>query len=686
MSERLVFELLAVDRATAPLKAVQTQLDNTTAATRKLGNQTAGTTKEFRKFALGGLQQAGFQIGDFFVQVANGTNKMQAFGQQAPQFLQIFGPIGSVVGAAIAVFAAFSVIAEKSASAAKTSADRYADALDKLSAATKNAKDAIEQFRFGDSVASFTENEIKNLESQASRLRQVLTELRTTETSGSSTGLEQITAMLARRSAIAEFQTRKEELRVVQEKLQVLRALDEAQRMLNGGLSVSSGIQKGLVYDMEVQLRLAREMASFSQQLAEGIEDPQKKLDTQREYQALLQAGLKPVEAMAQAQFSVETALNRSKIASGQLTSDQVKTLQATNAVLLTAFVLEGQFRAIADETKLLEQGISQSVIDALKLEGVDLSNLSAGAISAAEMATKLGISLGLAREIRKISALPSADRSIYTGVKTGVLPDAALNSIGMGGSGFTQDANAPIEIPGAMSDNPRDDKKGGGGATDAMKTLREQLALETELIGKTEAQQRVIQALGLDYKKYGETALNSLVVQITEMDRLNKLAEQQKEIANTIRSAFEGAFMSMVDGTKSVAQAFKDMTRQIIMKLYEQLVVQQMVNAAMGLVGSIFPSLAPFLSGTRAMGGQVTSGKAYLVGERGPEIVVPSRNGQVVPNNQMGGNNVTVNQSISFGAGVTRAEIQAMLPKIVESTKAAVFDAQRRSVNGMGY
>ena len=685
MSERLVFELLAVDRATAPLKAVQTQLDNTTAATRKLGNQTAGTTKEFRKFALGGLQQAGFQIGDFFVQVANGTNKMQAFGQQAPQFLQIFGPIGSVVGAAIAVFAAFSVIAEKSASAAKASADRYADALDKLSAATKNAKDAIEQFRFGDSVASFTENEIKNLESQASRLRQVLTELRTTETSGSSTGLEQITAMLARRSAVAEFQTRKEELRVVQEKLQVLRALDEAQRMLNGGLSVSSGIQKGLVYDMEVQLRLAREMASFSQQLAEGIEDPQKKLDTQREYQALLQAGLKPVEAMAQAQFSVETALNRSKIASGELTSDQVKTLQATNAVLLTAFVLEGQFRAIADETKLLEQGISQSVIDALKLEGVDLSNLSAGAISAAEMATKLGISLGLAREIQQLSKMSPEEKFIRQGVKTGALPREALNSLG-GQTGFTQDANAPIEIPGAMSDNPRDDKKGGGGATDAMKTLREQLALETELIGKTEAQQRVIQALGLDYKKYGETALNSLVVQITEMDRLNKLAEQQKEIANTIRSAFEGAFMSMVDGTKSVAQAFKDMTRQIIMKLYEQLVVQQMVNAAMGLVGSIFPSLAPFLSGTRAMGGQVTSGKAYLVGERGPEIVVPSRNGQVVPNNQMGGSNVTVNQSISFGAGVTRAEIQAMLPKIVESTKAAVFDAQRRSVNGMGY
>jgi hypothetical protein len=170
-------------------------------------------------------------------------------------------------------------------------------------------------------------------------------------------------------------------------------------------------------------------------------------------------------------------------------------------------------------------------------------------------------------------------------------------------------------------------------------------------------------------------------------VEELTQQQENMKAIANTIRDSFSGALMSMVDGTKSVKDAFKDMARSIIMKLYEVLVVQRIVNGAMGLIGSIFPSLAPFLSGTRAMGGPVTGGQAYLVGERGPEIVVPSRNAQVVPNNKLGGGQgVTVIQQNTFGAGVSRAEIQAMLPKIVESTKAAVFDAQRRSVNGMGY
>jgi hypothetical protein len=42
-------------------------------------------------------------------------------------------------------------------------------------------------------------------------------------------------------------------------------------------------------------------------------------------------------------------------------------------------------------------------------------------------------------------------------------------------------------------------------------------------------------------------------------------------------------------------------------------------------------------------------------------------------------GAGVTVNQTISFGSGVTRAEVQSMIPKIVEATKSAVLDARKR-------
>ena len=172
-------------------------------------------------------------------------------------------------------------------------------------------------------------------------------------------------------------------------------------------------------------------------------------------------------------------------------------------------------------------------------------------------------------------------------------------------------------------------------------------------------------------------------------VEKLTQQQEAMKSIAEGIRGSFTEAFMSMVDGTKTVLAAFKDMVKQIILKLYEQLVVQQLVNAAMGVVGSIFPALAPALSDVRAMGGPVTGGQAYMVGERGPEIIVPSRNASVVPNNQLGGGGVTVVQNINITTGVqqtVRAEIRSLMPQIAESAKAAVFDAQRRSVNGMGY
>ena len=61
-----------------------------------------------------------------------------------------------------------------------------------------------------------------------------------------------------------------------------------------------------------------------------------------------------------------------------------------------------------------------------------------------------------------------------------------------------------------------------------------------------------------------------------------------------------------------------------------------------------------------RAAGGPVTAGTPYIVGERGPEVIVPGRSGTVIPNNRIGvggGVNVTINMPPgSNGADVVRA------------------------------
>lgn len=165
----------------------------------------------------------------------------------------------------------------------------------------------------------------------------------------------------------------------------------------------------------------------------------------------------------------------------------------------------------------------------------------------------------------------------------------------------------------------------------------------------------------------------------------MEEMKNRTQSIADTLKSSMTDAFMSIVDGTKSAKDAFKAMARSIIAKLYEVLVVQRLVGSfgygpggkvqSSGIIGAIMGAF-----GKRATGGPITAGKPYMVGERGPELVVPSRNGNVIPNNQLqDGGGITIVQNNSFGAGVSRAEINAMMPKIVEATKAAVVDAKRR-------
>jgi hypothetical protein len=63
--------------------------------------------------------------------------------------------------------------------------------------------------------------------------------------------------------------------------------------------------------------------------------------------------------------------------------------------------------------------------------------------------------------------------------------------------------------------------------------------------------------------------------------------------------------------------------------------------------------------SGAKAIGGPVSAGNTYLVGELGPEMFVPAQSGQIIPNNQMG-NNTTFN--VAFYGGQDRLGQQSSL------------------------
>jgi phage-related minor tail protein len=176
------------------------------------------------------------------------------------------------------------------------------------------------------------------------------------------------------------------------------------------------------------------------------------------------------------------------------------------------------------------------------------------------------------------------------------------------------------------------------------------------------------------------------------ETEAVKELTEAEKQrlnILKSVESSLESGFMSMVDGTKSVKSAFRSMAADIVKELYRVLVVQRLVGAISGGIG-MFSGRSTGSLGLPfglATGGSMMPGKSYLVGENGPELVIPRHSGTVVNANQTanaagGSGGVTVQNNISVtgsDAAMVRAEVAKMIPQITNATKAAVIDARLR-------
>jgi hypothetical protein len=230
------------------------------------------------------------------------------------------------------------------------------------------------------------------------------------------------------------------------------------------------------------------------------------------------------------------------------------------------------------------------------------------------------------------------------------------------------------------------------------LEKLRAQLDLEDALLGKTEARQRVIQALGVTFVKDHPNIVANLEAQITANENLLRIEEERKRMNDLVTDSMEDGLMAMADGTKSVSDAFRDMAREIIAELYRILVVQQMVNAAKSFFGFPFADGGAFSGGSQiqayADGGIVGSpttfpmagGKTGLMGEAGPEAIMPLKrgaNGKLgVQMEGGGGDTINVVQNFNFqanGDDSVKKIIAQAAPQIANMTKKSLLDDRRR-------
>jgi len=166
--------------------------------------------------------------------------------------------------------------------------------------------------------------------------------------------------------------------------------------------------------------------------------------------------------------------------------------------------------------------------------------------------------------------------------------------------------------------------------------------------------------------------------------DGIKNVEDSMQQMALRGLSQLEDGLVGLVNGTKSASDAFSDMARSIINDMI-RIVIQQQITGP--LANALSSGISSAFGGTpapaKAIGGPVQAGKTTLVGERGPELFIPSASGSIVPNNSMGGGNgVTVVQNISVTTGVqqtVRAEIMNLMPQIANAAKSAVADAKLR-------
>lgn len=101
-------------------------------------------------------------------------------------------------------------------------------------------------------------------------------------------------------------------------------------------------------------------------------------------------------------------------------------------------------------------------------------------------------------------------------------------------------------------------------------------------------------------------------------------------------------------------------------------------INRGLGYASAALIAATEFAP-ARALGGQVTAGTTYLVGERGPELVTMGANGYVTANDKLQGSNQTVVLQISTGVSQTvRAEMASMMPGIVKMIGQATGGRRR--------
>ena len=560
------------------------------------------TTEVGKRMSRGGvlMQQTGYQVGDFIVQIQSGTNAFVAFGQQATQIagtLTLMGgrmvAIGSALGVAIPLVTAFAAAwmrtrkdVDDSAKALKTLGQNLESLDKKLEDWVRTKKAAAAGVTIDELISS---EGLEQAEQNLKNLRDALSEVLSTK-SLSSAAIDALPFL----SQVYGTEAQAEQL---------INAVAEAEQRV---ADIRAKIRQEAREDAEAELLAAEEERIRTQALAE------------------YRAGQ---EVLAQRKAWVSEAIGIFRDAQERMRNEEIAQTEASLERLFRNRTVSYRIR-FAGDASVMGQAVAPS-----------------GGL----------MNPGMTRQELLDSGVSEANLSNFR-----IKPD-------------------PIKPRGGG---------GGGSKVDPVEQLRKQLELEESLLGVSEDRARVINALGLEFVQKNPEIAEGLQEQIAKTRELIEAEKERQSVLQNVETSLENGLMAMVEGTKSVKDAFKDMARAIIKELYDVYVVQRLVGG-FGQNGGSGSGLLGLLGGLfgKASGGTVMSNQPYLVGEKGPELIVPRNRGHVMNADLTadalgGGGGVTVVQNFHFQANgdeSVKKLIAQAAPSIANMAKQSVMDSRRR-------
>ena len=202
-------------------------------------------------------------------------------------------------------------------------------------------------------------------------------------------------------------------------------------------------------------------------------------------------------------------------------------------------------------------------------------------------------------------------------------------------------------------------------------------LETQTTLTAKiNELEARKTLLLGMN-----NTKLNDMDKKIkTIKDNTKGVGDAFEKIGESIAQGVSTALTDAILQARTLGEAAKGILNMIARQLLQLGINTLLFNVFGGSTG-IFKNLPTF-----ANGGRPPVGKPSIVGERGPELFVPSSAGTVIPNHSLGGgvtNNIVVNVDAS-GSNVEGNEQQSRQLGLVLSTAIQAELIQQKRPGGL--